>query len=147
MSGFTREGNIKLTNGFEVHKDYGGLTHGYVVTSHGSQGSTVDKVLIALGTESLAAANRQQFYVSVSRGREAVRLYTDDKAAVMDAVRTDAKRLSATELMDGQAPVKRPSTLHKLMRAQTIQRAYAGVRNRIEAWTPPSRQKEVTLGA
>ena len=147
VSGFTREGDIKLSNGFEVHKDYGGITHGYVVTStcdprlycrqgahrpwHGIPGRCKSATVL-------------RFDLS---GREAVRLYTDDKAAVMDAVRTDAKRLSATELMDGQAPVKRPSTLHKLMRAQTIQRAYAGVRNRIEAWTPPSRQKEVTLGA
>ena len=148
VSGFDREGNIKLSNGFVVPKDYGGLTHGYVVTSHASQGQTVDKVLIALGTESLAAANRQQFYVSVSRGRESVRLYTDDKAAVMDAVRTDAKRLTATELMDGQAPVKRqPSKLSRLLRAQTIQRAYASVRDRIAARPEVERQKEVTLGA
>lgn len=148
VSGFDREGNIKLSNGFIVPKDYGGMTHGYVVTSHASQGQTVDKVLIALGTESLGAANRQQFYVSVSRGRESVRLYTDDKAAVMDAVRTDAKRLSATELMDGEAPVKRqPSKLSKLMRAQVIQRAYAGVRDRIAARPEVERQKEVALGA
>jgi ATP-dependent exoDNAse (exonuclease V) alpha subunit len=148
VSGFTREGDIKLSNGFVVPKNYCGITHGYVVTSHASQGSTVDKVLIALGTESLAAANRQQFYVSASRGRESVRLYTDDKAAVMEAVRTDAKRLSATELMYGQAPVKRmQSKIHKLIQAQTIQRAYAGVRDRIDAWTPPVRQKEVKLGA
>ena len=60
------KGDIKLTNGFVVPKDYGGLTHGYVVTSHASQGKTVDVSLIALGSESLAAANREQFYVSVS---------------------------------------------------------------------------------
>ena len=86
-----------------VPKDYGGLTHGYVVTSHASQGKTVDKVLVALGSESLAAANREQFYVSVSRGREGVRLYTDDKAAMMDAVQGSSARLSATELMGSDA--------------------------------------------
>ena len=56
--------------------------------------------LVALGSESFAAANREQLYVSLSRGREAVRLYTDDKAAMMDAVQGSSARLSATELMD-----------------------------------------------
>lgn len=148
VAGFEKNGDIRLKNGFIVPKNYGGLTHGFVVTSHASQGSTVDKVLVALGTESLAAANRQQFYVSVSRGREAVRLYTDDKAAVMDAVRSNAARLSATELMQGNAPVKRkPSAVARLMKAQTIQRAYQAVRERIAAWTPPARRREVSLGA
>ncbi len=101
VEGFTASGDIRLTNGFVVPKDYGGLTHGYVVTSHGSQGKTVDKVLVALGSESLAAANREQFYVSVSRGREGVGLYTDDKAAMMEAVQASSARLSATELMRG----------------------------------------------
>lgn len=148
VAGFEKNGDIRLSNGFIVPKDYGGLTHGFVVTSHASQGSTVDKVLIALGTESLAAANRQQLYVSVSRGREAVRLYTDDKAAVMDAVQSNAARLSATELMQGVAPVKRkPSAVARLMKAQTIQRAYNAVRERVAAWTPPARRREVSLGA
>jgi len=101
IEGFTAHGDIKLANGFVVPKDYGGLAHGYVLTSHASQGKTVDKVLLALGSESLAAANREQFYVSVSRGREAVKLYTDDKAAMMDAIQDSSARLSATELMQG----------------------------------------------
>ena len=33
VEGFTRNGDIKLTNGFVVPKNYGGLTHGYVVAS------------------------------------------------------------------------------------------------------------------
>jgi conjugative relaxase-like TrwC/TraI family protein len=147
VAGFEKNGDIKLSNGFVVPRNYGGLTHGYVVTSHASQGATVDKVLIALGTESLAAANRQQFYVSVSRGREAVRLYTDDKAAVMEAVKANPLRLSATELMEGIAPVRRkPTVMQLLMKSQTIQRAYKAVKERIAAWAPVVEQKEAQLG-
>jgi conjugative relaxase-like TrwC/TraI family protein len=145
VSGFTKEGDIQLSNGFVVPKSYGGMTHGYVVTSHASQGTTVDKVLIALGTESLAAANRQTLYVAFSRGREAARLYTDDKATVLEAVKTDAKRLSATELMEGIAPVKRSSGIGRLIHTQKIQRAYSAVRERMTGWVPPQ-QREVGLG-
>lgn len=74
VEGFTKAGDIRLTNGFVVPKNYGGLTHGYVVTSHASQGKTVDVSLVALGSESFTAANREQLYVSLSRGREGVRL-------------------------------------------------------------------------
>jgi len=52
-----------------------------------------------LGQESLAAASREQFYVSVSRGRESVTLYADDKQAMLDAVQASEARLSATELL------------------------------------------------
>jgi ATP-dependent exoDNAse (exonuclease V) alpha subunit len=148
VAGFEKNGDIRFANGFVVPKNCGGLTHGYVVTSHASQGSTVDKVLIALGSESIAAANRQQFYVSVSRGREAVRLYTDEKAAVMEAVKTNSARLSATELMEGQAPVKRkPSVMQRVMKARTIERSYQAVRERVTAWAPPvQRRKEASHG-
>lgn len=61
---------------------------------------------MALGTESFAAANREQLYVSLSRGREAVRLYTDDKAAMMEAVQGSAARLSAMELMEEEEALK-----------------------------------------
>jgi ATP-dependent exoDNAse (exonuclease V) alpha subunit len=134
VDGFTKQGDIRLANGFVVPKDYGGLTHGYVVTSHASQGKTVDVALVALGSESLAAANREQFYVSVSRGKEAVRLYTDDKAAMMDAVRGSAQRLSATELVQPTPPKPKPSFTQRLIKSGMIHRAYTALRERIAAY-------------
>lgn len=135
VAGFTRKGDIRLANGFVVPKDYGGITQGYVVTSHASQGTTVDTVLIALGRESLAAANRQQFYVSVSRGREAVCLYTDDKQALRDSVRTDASRLSASELMEGGRNRKpRPAAYGEgLRKLRRLHSAYQALRERVAA--------------
>jgi conjugative relaxase-like TrwC/TraI family protein len=150
IEGFTRQGDIRLANGFVVPKDYGGITQGYAVTSHASQGATVDKVLIALGSQSLAAANRQQFYVSVSRGREAVRLYTDDKEALKEAVQTDASRMTATELLHGanSRPSKRPDSLGRLIAMQRSRRAYAAVRQYAlhAAWFQALGAQEVSYG-
>jgi len=147
VAGFERNGDIRTTKGGVIPKGYGGLANGHVMTAHAAQGATVDKVLIALGTESLTAANRQNFYVSVSRGRTAVRLYTDDKAAVMEAVKSNAARLTATELMEGVAPPKRKSSsFTRIMQTQTIQRAYAAVRARVSQWIPPAQRKEQSLG-
>ena len=114
VEGFTREGDISLTNGFVVPKHYGHLAYGYASTSHSAQGKTVDRVFVAMGQDALIAASREQFYVSVSRGRESVKLYTDDKQAMLDAVKTSGQRLSATELMAGQSPQPRPKQTQKL---------------------------------
>ena len=136
VEGFTEGGDIRLTNGFVIPKNYGGVTHGYVVTSHASQGKTVDVSLVALGQESFSAANREQFYVSVSRGKEAVRLYTDDKAAMMEAVQDSAARLSATELMQSALPKPKSNSsfMQRLIRTGIIQRAYQAVRERMAAY-------------
>ena len=103
MKGFTAGGNIILTNGWVVGKDFGHLTHGYVTTSHAAQGKTVDRVLIAMGRESAPAINAEQFYVSVSRGRESARIFTDwPHDQFRQAIQRSDRRKSATELM-GQA--------------------------------------------
>ena len=93
---------IILSNGAILRPDFGHLTHGYYTTSHGSQGETVDRILIAEGAESLPAASREQFYVSVSRGRTSARIYTDDKRALLARIQDTSHRLSAVELMAGE---------------------------------------------
>jgi ATP-dependent exoDNAse (exonuclease V) alpha subunit len=79
IRGFTKNGGIQLANGWVLSKDYGNLTHGYSLTSYGSQSKGVDRVFVAESSESFRAADRQQFYVSVSRFKEALTIYTDDK--------------------------------------------------------------------
>lgn len=103
LKGFTKEGDLLFANGWVLPKTYGHLTHGYVSTSHAAQGRTVDRVLIAQGDESLPVANMQQFYVSVSRGRESVTIYTEDREALLKAVEKSGARVSATELV-GSSP-------------------------------------------
>jgi len=98
VEGFTKEGDIRLENGKLLPKDWGHLSLGYVDTSYGSQGKTVDRVFIAAGTESLPATNQQQWYVSASRGREMAKLYVDSKEDVREAIARTGKRLSAVEL-------------------------------------------------
>ena len=135
IDGFTKDGAMRLTNGVVIPRNYGGVTHGYVVTSHASQGKTVDVSLIALGQESFAAANREQLYVSISRGREAVRLYTDDKAGMMDAVQGSAARLSATELMQPAPGKPNLSYMRRLIRTGFVQRTYTALRERMAAYS------------
>ena len=66
-----------------------------MVTSHASQGKTVDVALIAMGNQSLPAMGAEQFYVSASRARHQTRIYVEDKQSVLDAIQRDDTRLLA----------------------------------------------------
>jgi len=92
------DGTLVLNNGWHLGPAFGQIDHGYCSTSFASQGKTKDKVIIAESSESFAAASRQQFYVSVSRGRSDCSIYTDDKDGLLKAVSGMGERMSATEL-------------------------------------------------
>ncbi|MFL5328673.1 MAG: MobF family relaxase [Gemmataceae bacterium] len=102
VAGFTADGGIRLDNGWQVPQDFGHFANGLVVTSHASQGKTVDRVLIAQSAESLPATGREQLYVSASRAKKQAAIYTDDKLALREAVTRSEERLSATELVQAR---------------------------------------------
>jgi hypothetical protein len=77
---------------------FNAYTHGYAVTSHSSQGKTVDEVLLVASSKSFAAVNREQFYVSISRGRERVHIFTDDSELLARRVADSHERKAAIEL-------------------------------------------------
>jgi conjugative relaxase-like TrwC/TraI family protein len=99
VKGFTKDGDIKLANGWVISKDYGNLTHGYCLTSYSSQSKGVDCVFVAESSESFRAAGREQFYVSASRFKDTLTIYTDDKRELLNAVRKSSQRPSATDLV------------------------------------------------
>jgi len=110
---------VKLDSGREVsfEKDhFRHIDHGYAVTSHSSQGTTVDRVLINADTsESRVLLNDRMGYVAVSRAREDAIIYTNsieelrgaldrrvDKEMAVEAVHQATQRQH--ELKDQQNP-------------------------------------------
>ena len=73
---------------------------GYAVTSHSSQGKTVDNVFMVASSRSFGAVNREQFYVSISRGREHCQVFTDDAELLRHRVCDTHERTAAIELLD-----------------------------------------------
>jgi conjugative relaxase-like TrwC/TraI family protein len=100
---FDARGNIVLENGWTVGRDFGHLAYGYVVTSHASQGKSVQDVFLGQSSQSFPASSREQWYVSVSRGKERLIVYTDDKKALQEVVAESDDRLSATEFINGNS--------------------------------------------
>lgn len=104
-----KQGKIKLRNrqskkNYEIDKEFGHLSHAHCITSHAAQGKTVDHVLISQPSSTFAATDAKQFYVSVSRGRESVRIYTDDRNALLDYASQMGDRQSAIELTQKGKP-------------------------------------------
>jgi conjugative relaxase-like TrwC/TraI family protein len=93
-----QDGRIALADGRTLPTSYNTFTHGYAVTSHSAQGKTVDEVLLVASSKSFAAVNREQFYVSISRGRERVQVFTDDSELLGRRVTDSHERKAAIEL-------------------------------------------------
>ena len=106
IKGFTKEGNIRAIKNsksskseFILPKDHGNFDYAYAITSYSAQGKTVDHVIVNQNSTTFAASNQKQFYVSVSRARENVTVYTDDKQELFKAIEKSGDRQGATELV------------------------------------------------
>ena len=93
-----QNGRIALADGRQLPVGFNIFTHGYAVTSHSSQSKTVDEILLVASSKSFTAVNREQFYVSISRGRERVHIFTDDTGLLARRVTDSHERKAAVEL-------------------------------------------------
>jgi hypothetical protein len=109
VEGFTRRGDIIVNGGWIIDRDFGHLDHGFVITSHASQGATVDHVIVSISSESLPATNQRTAYVAVTRGKEQALIFTDDRKELLKAASRRDDPLSATQLAESikQAPAAR----------------------------------------
>ncbi len=95
---FGRNGEIILQTGGILHSKHGHIEYGYCQTSHSSQSKSVRDVLVAQSADSFLASSREQFYVSVSRGKQSIRIYTDNRAGLQGAVGKSSTRQAGVEL-------------------------------------------------
>lgn len=75
------------------------LEYGYTMTSYSSQSKSVDMVIANFDTARLGPTllNQQTAYVALSRGREDIRIYTDDREALVPALSREVKHETAIE--------------------------------------------------
>lgn len=134
VKGFTARGDIVVDHGWVIGRDFGHLTHGYVVTSHASQGATVDKVFVGISSQSLPATNQRTAYVALTRGKEQAVVYTDDRNELMKAVSRPDDPMSATELSDSRP--QKPALKDRLMKRLEFARGLAVFGQRNDAMQP-----------
>jgi ATP-dependent exoDNAse (exonuclease V) alpha subunit len=74
------------------------LDYGYAVTSHSSQGTTARRALILADTaESKTLVNERMAYVSISRGADDVRIYTDSAEVLGEKLSRNKSKTQALE--------------------------------------------------
>jgi conjugative relaxase-like TrwC/TraI family protein len=73
------------------------LDYGYCSTVHASQGQTCDRVLIEADAYSLTA-NKNTFYVAISRARHHAQIYTDDREMLPFAMSREVDNLNALDI-------------------------------------------------
>jgi ATP-dependent exoDNAse (exonuclease V) alpha subunit len=100
------DGGVELTDGRVLDKSFREFLPGYAVTSYGSQGKTVDYVLFSDSTVK-SATNAQQWYVTISRGRRGIRIFTPDKQQLRENVTRSGHRPLAMEFATGFVPRRR----------------------------------------
>lgn len=116
LEGFTAKGDLLVNEGWVIDRDFGHLTHGYVTTSHASQGTTVHKVFVGVSGESMKATDQRTAYVALTRGKEQAVIFTDDSEELLNVASRKDTTLSATELAS-QTDAGKPDTLPKRKRA------------------------------
>jgi conjugative relaxase-like TrwC/TraI family protein len=79
------DGRIYLADGRTLDASFREFLPGYAVTSYGSQGKTVDYVLFS-DSAVRTATDRRQWYVTISRGRRGIRIFTPDKDQLRENV-------------------------------------------------------------
>ena len=123
---------------YSVPAGFGHIAYAYCLTSHAAQGKTVDEVFIAQPASTFAATNLNQFYVSVSRARDGVHIYTDDKAALLAHASQMGDRLSALELV--QRKKSRHSIAEHLIRTKQPAQAHITKRGQDPVVSPTQRK-------
>jgi hypothetical protein len=91
------DGCIALGDGRVLPKHYRQFVRGYAVTSYAAQGKTVDYVLFS-DSAVKAATNQNQWYVTISRGRKGVRIFTADKIQLRENVARSGDRTLALDM-------------------------------------------------
>lgn len=139
---------LVLADGRMLPANYRTFTHGYAVTSHAAQGKTADEVLVVVAARSLPAVSQEQFYVSISRGRERCRVFTDDAELLRSHVTRSSARLAAVEV----APRHKRNMLEHALRfghrfvQQFHQRLTQSLLPRHKVITQPSHAHEHRIG-
>ncbi|GHC11919.1 hypothetical protein GCM10007047_31590 [Cerasicoccus arenae] len=105
VKGFDRRGSLILDNGWAMPTDFGHISHGYCRTSQASQGQTRDGARAFMPSDTLCATNREAFYVTVSRGKEDVEIFTDNIEELRESILRSAARRESSEVVRAKSPL------------------------------------------
>src|SRR5690606_30131548 len=79
------------------------IRHAYVETAFAAQGRTADHVMIHADSRAANLVDQKSFYVGISRAKESVAIYTNDRAKLVSAI---SERAGITQTAIAQVAVQ-----------------------------------------
>jgi ATP-dependent exoDNAse (exonuclease V) alpha subunit len=104
---------FKLDGTKPLHFDYG-----YCSTVHSAQGRTCERILIEADTKSLTSA-KDNYYVAISRARHEVKIYTNDREKLPEAMSRENVKETALEISRNELGNKEIQNLNHNMNQMT----------------------------
>jgi conjugative relaxase-like TrwC/TraI family protein len=92
------DGRIALKDGRVLDKNFRQFVRGYAITSYAAQGKSVDHVLFS-DSLAQAATSQQQWYVTISRGKKGIHIFTTDKEQLRENITRSADKPSVMDLL------------------------------------------------
>jgi conjugative relaxase-like TrwC/TraI family protein len=80
---------------FNSKTQYNYISHGYALTDYKSQGQTAKHVIYHADTNKVT--NYNQAYVAITRGKQSVKIYTDDKVALTAKVKEEQNKTTTLD--------------------------------------------------
>ncbi len=114
------DGRIALADGRTLDKNFRQFVRGYAVTSYAAQGKSVNHVLFC-DSAAKGATNNQQWYVTISRGKKGIQIFTMDKEQLRDNITRSGNRPLALDV----APREKDSRTVAVRRIQGFLRERA----------------------
>lgn len=137
-----KSGHIRLEDGRVLPPQYRQFVRGYAVTSYASQGKTVDHVLIS-DSGVKAATHDRQWYVSISRARRSVRIFTADKEALRENVTRSGQRELAMDIIPSPQPMARIGQKLVPLHSQEFARYCSAMHQKARLMAMKRNQREV----
>lgn len=98
-------GEVTLDNGKIVEAAFSNISHGHAVTSHKSQGSSVDSSILVMGHGSSIIADPQQWYVSNTRFKTDHTIFLANRSQLERSLeKNDSRRELAREFLNRFQP-------------------------------------------
>ena len=110
------DSELVLNDGRRMRRNGARIDQGVCITSYASQCRTVDQVVVLPD-----GSDAKAWYVSLSRAREAMHVYTCDKSALHQSVIQPGERKSVWELVQALSRVK-PQSRYSNMSALWVTR-------------------------
>jgi len=139
---------VKLEDGRDIRVDtgsYNAIDYGYAMTTYKAQGQTYDRVVVEADTTVPSLNDMRNQYVNITRARDDIQIYTDDKEELMNlagvgSLKRDtlanqvsweearAREALVQEAVNGRrtATLERPAVRFSLQDAAVLRRAVPG---------------------